>query len=154
MDKKAIMLSGIAGSGKSTWAAEYVKTHPNTAILSTDDTRYTLFNTFEPTEGSQKKVIRDMMDKVAQYSAQNISVIIDTAVVVNKNRIKWYNRLRQYYKEIDLVIIDTPLEICLEQNKMRDRHVPEYVIKEMHAMKQEPDEFVKTLFTKIIKITH
>lgn len=149
MKKKVILLSGIAGSGKSTWALNYVKDHLNTAILSTDEVRYDLFGTYTPDRDSQKIVMKEIIQRASEYSSMGISVIIDTAVVVNKNRVKWYNRLRPYYDEIDLVIIDTSYETCLKQNLMRSRHVPEKIIAQMEGFKEEPNELVKKLFNRI-----
>ena len=44
MELKAILLSGIAGAGKSTWALNYVKEHDNVAILSTDEVYHFQFS--------------------------------------------------------------------------------------------------------------
>lgn len=154
MELKAILLSGIAGAGKSTWALNYVKEHDNVAILSTDEVRFSMYGTYTPTEDSQKKVIREIMQRASEYANLGISVIVDTAVVVNRNRIKWYNRLRSFYKNIELVIIDTPLETCIEQNNKRTRHVPEKVINQMQSIKEEPSEEVKKLFSKITVVKH
>jgi predicted kinase len=37
--KTCILMAGIPGSGKSTWARAYAKTHPNTVVVDTDETR-------------------------------------------------------------------------------------------------------------------
>jgi len=39
MEKKLIVLSGIPGSGKSTYAQEYVLNHPRSAIVASDAIR-------------------------------------------------------------------------------------------------------------------
>ena len=149
MEKKATLLSGIAGSGKSTWAEYYVKNNINTVIISTDAIRYELFKSYQLDRDQEKIVQRTIMDRVADCAKQGLDIIIDIAVVKNKNRIKWFNKLRPYFKQIELVYLDIPLSVCLENNKNRDRHVPEYVIKFMDSIRELPNEEVNKLFTKI-----
>lgn len=146
---KAIVMSGIAGSGKSTWASNYIKTHENYVVISTDSIRYELFESYVLQRDQEKLVQKTIMERIRQAASQRLNVIIDVAVVVNKNRINWYNRLREFYKEIDLVFIDTPLETCLSNNLKRDRHVPEDAIRFMNKIKQQPDEKVLNLFNNV-----
>lgn len=153
-EKTAILMSGPAGAGKSTWAKKFVESHSNVAILSTDEIRYQLFGTYSPTENSQVEVIREIMRRVAEYSEKNVSVIIDTAVTRNRNRLKWGRRLRTYYKNVELVIVDTPVETCLKQNDQRARHVPELVIRDMCQNKEDPSPEVEECFNKIIVVKH
>lgn len=146
---KALLMSGPAGSGKSTWAKEYIKNNLNTIIISSDEIRYELFKSYWLTKDEEKQIIPEMLRRVQLAASQGIDVIIDVAVCKNKSRTKWYNRLRQYYKNILLVIIDVPLEISLKQNEERDRHVPEKVIRDMYDMFDEPDDNIKKLFSEI-----
>lgn len=150
---KAILTSGIAGSGKSTWAKHYCDTHPNTIIISTDALRYELFNNYVLDSAQEKIVQRTIMERVEEAAKQGLDIILDIAVVNNKNRLKWYQKLRQYYRIIDLVIFDIPLETCLSNNRNRDRHVPEHVIKFMNNIKQEPDSEVVSTFNSVTKIS-
>ena len=146
---KAILLSGIAGAGKSTWANWYASNNVNTAVISTDAIRYELFKAYVLDKSQEKVVQKTIMERVRKYAEQGVDVIIDIAVVKNKNRLKWYSKLRPYYKTVELVYIDTALDICLENNLKRDRNVPEHVIKFMDGIKEEPNEEVYTTFNKV-----
>jgi len=44
---KVIFCVGISGSGKSTWATRYIKTHPNTIRVNRDDIRVGLMGTLD-----------------------------------------------------------------------------------------------------------
>lgn len=146
---KAILMSGIAGSGKSTWANHYIQNNQNTVVISTDALRYELFKSYVLDRDQEKIVQKTIMERVEKVARQGLDVIIDIAVVKNKNRVKWYNKLRPYYKNIELVYFDIPLETCLINNQNRDRHVPEHVIKFMNGIKQDPDEQVYKLFNNV-----
>lgn len=148
---KAILMSGIAGSGKSTWAKKYADEHINTVVISTDDIRYELFKSYKLDKTQEKMVQKTMMERVANCAKQGLDIIIDIAIVKNNSRLKWYNKLRAYYRWIELVYLDIPLNVCLENNQKRDRHVPEYVIKFMDGIKEEV--FIPDIYDKFDKIT-
>lgn len=150
-------MSGPAGSGKSTWAENKQLESQASGnlpyhIVSSDRIRFEKFGAYKISAQEEKQVIPAMMEEIRTYSAGGFSVIVDVAICKNKARKKWYNRLRQYYDEIDLVIIDVPIEKALEQNRKRDRHVPEDVIRQMYGFLEEPDEEMKRLFKNIVKV--
>lgn len=151
---KLIIMSGPAGSGKSTWANKYVEENINTLILSTDVLRLELFHTQYPDSKSEKVIRNIIIQKAIEASNQNIDVIIDSAVVKNKSILKWWRKLHQYFSQSELVIIDTPLETCLKQNQMRDRHVPEEVIKEMYSYKEPLNKEIIDSFNSITIINN
>ena len=151
---KLIIMSGVAGSGKSTWANNYAQNNANTLVLSTDEIRYQLFNTQYPNNKSEKIIRKTIIDKAIEASKQGINVIIDSAVVKNKGIMRWYRQLAQYFKVRELVIIDTPLEKCLLQNNQRSRHVPEDVIREMYSFKEPLSEEIRASFDKITIINN
>lgn len=45
--KKLIILVGISGSGKSTWATEYIQKNPDTLRINRDDIRKSLVGTLK-----------------------------------------------------------------------------------------------------------
>lgn len=150
---KAILMSGPAGTGKSTWAKnKQLSSTEEYRIISSDETRFELFNKYWLDPEDERKIIPTMMNKVRQAYIDNVNIIIDVAVCKNKSRRKWANRINQYYKDIDLVIINTSIETALAQNKQRDRQVPEDTIKQMFSFIEEPDELTKKLFTNIIEV--
>lgn len=149
---KLILMSGVAGSGKSTWANNYAKNNINTLILSTDEIRQNLFHTQYPNRESEKIIRKTICDRAREAASQNINVIIDSAVVKNKSIMRWYRQLNSYFKIKELVVIDTPLEKCLQQNRQRERHVPEDVIREMYSFKEPLSKEIIDSFDNIIII--
>lgn len=150
-------MSGPAGSGKSTWAEKKRAESQASGnlpyhIVSSDRIRFEKFGAYKISAQEEKQVIPTMMDEIRLYSAGGFSVIVDVAICKNKARKKWFNRLRQYYDEIDLVILDVPIEKALAQNQTRDRHVPEEIIRQMYGFLEEPDEEMKKMFRRIMKV--
>lgn len=150
---KLIVLSGIPGAGKSTWATDYASKHNNTIVLSTDALRFELFGNYLINQDNEKIMRSTLLDRARAAAKQNIDVVLDSAVVKNKGRMRWINQLADAgftYKE--LIIFEAPFDICLERNRLRDRHVPEDVMKQMYDWKEEPSDEVVQAFDNIIKI--
>lgn len=148
---KLIVLSGVAGAGKSTWAAAYVSQHPNTISLNTDAIRYELYGAYVLPREQEKVVQRTLVQRAIEASRQGLDVIVDSACVKNKSILRWANKLGPYFKEKELVVLDSSLETCLRQNNQRDRHVPESVILEMYSYRQNisQDPMIRQVFEKI-----
>lgn len=148
---KLIVLSGVAGVGKSTWAAKYATEHPNTIIVSTDALRYELFGMYVLPRDKEKIVQKTLAQRVIEASKLNVTVIIDSACVKNKSILRLVNRFGQYFDNKELVVIDGSLEKCLRQNNQRDRHVPEEVIKEMFGYRQNifNDSQIMSVFNNV-----
>lgn len=150
-------MSGPAGSGKSTWA-ENKRLESQASgnlpyhIVSSDKIRFEKFGAYKISPKEERQVIPAMMEEIKLYSVGGFSVIVDVAICKNKSRRKWFNRLKQYYDDIELVIINTPLHICLKQDAGRDRHVPKNIIENMCNMLEEPTEEMKQMFSKITTI--
>lgn len=147
--KKLIIMSGPAGSGKSTWAENYADENENTVVLSTDFLRQSLFHTQYPDGKSEKVIKQTIVDKAIEASESGLNVIVDSAVVKNRSIMRWWHKLHKYFDESELVIINTSFEQCLKQNQMRERHVPEYVIRDMFTFKEPLNKEILDSFTDV-----
>ena len=50
--KTLILMAGVPGTGKSTWAKRYAVEHPNTFIIDTDETRKSIEMSKNPLKNS------------------------------------------------------------------------------------------------------
>lgn len=133
-----VMLVGLPASGKST----YAESLNNYIVHSSDKLREELYSDIndqshndELFEELHKRIIRDLRDgKNVAYDACNIS---------RKRRMAFLNILKD--KKIPCrkkcVVIVTELDMCLKQNKQRDRFVPKDVIIDMYKQIQVPAFF-------------
>jgi predicted kinase len=155
MENTCIIVSGVAGVGKSTWVQNWKNTHSqyNVMTISLDDLRFELFNTYVNLTYQQEKIVwSTAIERAIKASNDFDYVIMDSTALKNKRRMWYYNQLKNYYKDFWLIIIDRPLEICLSQNQKRDRHVPDKVIKEMYDYKEQPNDDVKKNFKVVTYI--
>lgn len=129
MDKPTfLMLVGLPGSGKSTYAKKYEHMY---TIHSSDAIRYELFG--DENHQADNTVVFDTLHKrVKQDLEARKNVIYDATNISWKRRKAFLDSLKKIdcYKEA--VVIATPYEVCLEQNERRERKVPEDVIERMY----------------------
>lgn len=139
---KFIMMVGLPGSGKSTWAKEYAKTSENeTVILSSDAVREELFESRgvnTQTSENHEKVFTTMFHRAKTALAEGKNVVYDATNLKKKNRIHVLRGLQfiQCQKICQLLIL--PYEECLRRNRERDDVVPEEVIWRMYTGFQPP----------------
>lgn len=75
-----ILLLGIPGCGKSTWAAKYkAKVHKNATIVSSDDIRLELRGSVKD-RSREEEVRKIILERVREAVSQNEPVIIDDCV--------------------------------------------------------------------------
>ena len=137
---KFIMLVGLPAVGKDTWAREYIKTHTNTVIHSSDDIREELYGDASCQDNPQK--VFEMMRSRAVKSLQE-----GKDVIYNATNLKYKNRrsiLTQVKKQTNATchckVFVAPVEVCKERNMARERKVPEYVYDKMLRSFEVPFE--------------
>ena len=69
--KTLLMLSAIPASGKSTWAKEYQKDHPQTYIISSDEIRLELCNGVYSDQSKQALVWETFEKRIHEYAQRS-----------------------------------------------------------------------------------
>ena len=144
---KVIILQGLPGSGKSTWAKQFCMETPNSLILNKDSLRKML-NCGEWTAEYEKIV------KSIEMSA--LELILDrcdnTTVVVDDTnlRLKTVNNLMQICREhnADVALKDffhVPLKDCIERDSKREHPVGSSAIIRMNEDLNTFKQYVKGL---------
>jgi predicted kinase len=130
-----VVMIGPSGSGKSTWLA---RRFTKTQIVCLD----TLRGVLTDDEGNQE-VNPEVVDLRARILNVRCSRRLRTAVDSTSLYPEHRSELTLFAHLNGMmpiaVVMETPLEVCIEQNKMRDRVVPEDVIRRQHA------QFVKSV---------
>jgi predicted kinase len=131
--KKVWILSGIPGSGKTTWAKEQIAKYGG-IHCSRDEIRFSLLKDGEDYFAHEDEVIRLWKEKANQaiLSPDVDNVYIDATHLTEKTRAKVIDSLPTAEYEIITVFFHVPLEVCLERNSQRDRKVPYNVIERMY----------------------
>lgn len=138
---RLIILIGLPGSGKSTWAKtlqhlsqQYSK--PPAKLISTDQIRATYFGN-EATQGAWSIVwvtVGQQFQQAVQLiqSGKSSYAIYDATNAARKQRRLVVQLAHQVgFQIVTGIWIDTPLTLCLTRNQQRDRTVPEPVILKM-----------------------
>lgn len=133
---KLIIVRGISGSGKSTWSAKYKDEHPNTLVVNRDKLRALVFGS-ESDYGIDEDLITHMQNAFIIAGFNNgYDVVVDNTNIYEDylEELAWL--ANDFNAEIVIHLIDVPLELALKQNSLRDRVVPEEVIRRQYNMLQ------------------
>jgi predicted kinase len=124
---------GAPGSGKSTYAAKLAEIE-NAVVISGDDVRAELYGD-SCVQGNWVE-IHDRIEELVSESC-GMPIILDGTHYRKSHRLEAVELLRSFgYDRVEAVICDSSLATCLARNFKRARHVPDYVIKEMHETLQ------------------
>ena len=152
--KTFILLSAIAGSGKSTWAEQYRLTHKNVFIVSSDGLRKELGGAYQNFE-HEAEVWQRFYSDIEKYrdSMDDVTVIADSTNIINKFRILYGKNLTGFDKKI-LVIIKKDKEEILKANRLRNenRIVPDEAIERMCNNWEEPNEEALSYYDEVIVV--
>lgn len=124
---KFIMLCGLPGSGKSTYAKSLIEFKNNISYLSSDKIREELWGD-ENVQGDPNKVFSLMLNRCIDNLKAGIDVIYDATNVKRKNRVSTINSIKKYADKIECHIVWAPIDICVQRDSMRNRTVGADVI--------------------------
>lgn len=148
-----MMLVGVPGSGKSTYAQELIKEleaeNHTVAYISRDKIR---FNALEPNDlyfDKEKAVFNEFIRQINQAIEDEFEyVIIDATHVSPVSRAKVLKRVRApSYAALNIMVMDCSLETCIERNEKRTGiyKVPVSAIENMYKnfVYPTPEEFMQ-----------
>lgn len=141
-----ILMIGLPGAGKSTYLKKYEYDrifYHNTHILSSDKIREELYNDAND-QTHNEEVFNTIKERAVDYLLNGQRVIIDATNLTRKSRKSITDYVGQNisgfydYGYIKFVVIATPYYKCLENNRKRDRQVPDNVIERMYKYFEFP----------------
>lgn len=151
MEKKLIVLSGIPGSGKSTYAADYVNKNPETYIVASDAIRLELFGRVD--DFSKEELVWEIFEnRIRQKVKTHSTVIADSSATTNVRRLRWASIFRSHFDNIELVYFDIPFVVCLERNEKRHLSIPYDDMVVMRDSFEKPSDEVVGAYDKITEI--
>lgn len=131
--KFAILFIGLPGAGKTSIVnRDYSQ---NYTIVSADEIKqkHPDYNPADP-EPLHQWSVSEAEHQMNILSDSGKQICMDSGGVNNSYSVRIINMLKSKGYHITLVYVETPLEICLERNKERERKVPEQAIIEKSKM--------------------
>lgn len=127
---RLIVLVGIPGSGKTTYARNKYKLGSNNVVwLSSDAFREQLYGDAN-CQANPAKVFELMQEQAVAALEKGFDVIYDATNITRKDRAGILDKVPKYVQKC-AVIIWAPIDICIERDKARERTVGKEVIDKM-----------------------
>lgn len=146
---RVIVLIGVAGSGKSTYANKVIRKEPKTRYISADEIRFQLLDSKNTKIYFDQSIETKVWDMVfSQYSEALIhpnDIIFDATNVTLERRYRIVALARDkkktlsVEKAIEFVFFNIPLMEILKRNKSRERIVEDSVIAKQYSQIQKPE---------------
>lgn len=128
--KRIILMIGVPGSGKTTLAQKIAE--KGWKYINADSIRLELYGNAAE-QGDKEQVFNLFFTRLEELMLEGVDVIIDNTNLNPKQRKPILERCEKFgYADVQLWLLDIPLEICLERNRSRDRIVPEDIVSNMY----------------------
>jgi predicted kinase len=141
MDNTLYIMVGLPGSGKSTYATEFIK-NQQVEYLSSDSLR-AVFGKDESDQACTPRVFNHIKTKVDEFLKDGKNVLVDATSVNRKERSDYINTAKKYGAKVVAVVFKMDRNGLIARNKKRGdeggRVVPDFVIDKMLNKFEEPD---------------
>lgn len=125
------MLVGLPGSGKSTVAQNIKNNNSNTMICSSDEIRKEVFGDINNQEHNDE-VFKILHKNIKENLKQGINVVMDATNLNSKRRRTILSELKNIPCIKECLIMAIPFAECCKNNELRERKVPDVVMKKMY----------------------
>lgn len=137
-------MSGVMGSGKSTWCQKWIAEHKNAVWISIDNIRFSLLGPDDKYFSKEKDVLKEFKKQIQEAirNSEIDSILLDASHLSDKAIKKTLDLLPVecrtssddfWFVNVRMV---TPLKTCLERNAKREgrARVPDKVINDAYEI--------------------
>lgn len=148
MSKLFLMMRSTSERGKSYWVHHNLK--PTDKYISRDKIRFLFLKDEDKYFAKENKVFNEFIKQINDSLLIYDNVFADATHLNFASRNKTISRINVPVDEINVVFLDTPLDICIKRNAKRTgrKLVPETVIKNMYKSLSFPkkEENIKNVY--------
>lgn len=127
-DESLVLLVGAAGSGKSTFAAKHFAA---TQVVSSDAMRALIGD-----DAGDQSVTADAFELVHALVEKRLEhrrfTVVDATNVEKRAREGLLRVAKSRHVRVDAIVLDAPVDVCIERDAARARSVGEAVVREHH----------------------
>ena len=148
-----LLLSGLPGSGKSTWSRQYKRLHPSAKIVSSDEIRKEFFGT-TANFSDEARVWSTFLDRLKRFGKQEGAIVIADSTNLNNHYRRYYVDSTQEYDHHVLVMFDIPAADCelLNDQRTGDRRLPLEAMKRLESQFEPLDEETEKAFDEVVRV--
>lgn len=142
---KLYLLSGVPGAGKSTWlAAGGIPSH---MVVSTDELRERLLGYrlvgdhkmhFQKVNGQVFAIAKQIVET---RLSERLTTFVDATLTTDADRADFAKIAEKFGVEVEVLIFNTPIDVCKVRNTKRAAKVPEFVIDRFAAKFQRESRY-------------
>lgn len=128
---KVVICCGIAASGKSTWAKQFVKDNPSWIRVNRDDIREMIKSNFVLNSKGEDYVTVIQSEMIDSALMMNYNVIVDNTNL----KVEYIEAICEqvkYKADVEFKFFPIELKEALKRNWKRDRIVPDDIINRMY----------------------
>ena len=148
-----IVMIGIPGCGKSTYAKKLIEAHPDWEYVSRDEVRYEYVNDQAHYFDHENDVYKEFCNRIDMHLLNGKTVIADATHLNKRSRDKLLHTLTAPIDKKIAIIVMTPFLECLRRNSMREgiTRVPDSNMYRMRNTYKAPNP-VNEDFDQIVKV--
>lgn len=142
--KKAIILCGLPGSGKSSFAKVLQNNNPSLIRINRDSIREMIGLPYNPI--LEENIVKETQLKIANLChIHEYPILIDDTNVKKESLENWIREFHAFGfndENIEVIFMNTPIESCIVRDKNRKNSVGEKVIRDMY---EKNKDFIENL---------
>lgn len=127
---KILILVGLPASGKSTYAKDLASKDSSYVRINKDDFRTMIGGYVNDIHEPFIHNLETAAIKTALYN--NLNIIIDAINLQRKSKKYYYKLALEYDCDIEEIIFDVPLDVCIERDSKRTNPVGSAIISEYY----------------------
>ena len=127
---KVLVLQGIPGSGKTTFAKRLISDQPHWYRINGDESRR-MMNGDLPFSGKREGVVNTAQKAMVRALLEKgVNVVVDNTNLSERHLDRWRTIADEFNAKFAVHVMETSLDVCLERNLARDNdtYVPANVV--------------------------